>query len=116
MALGPRSCNVGASMEHTIEHDLDLPPAKRAIDRAMQSYTERLSEYSPRFEWTSDAVGEFGFEALKVKVTGELVVADRKIDVSIDVPFILRPFRKRALAVIEREVREWVERAKNGEI
>ena len=103
-------------MEHTIEHDLDLPTAKRAIDGAMKSYAERLSDYSPRFEWTSDSAGEFGFEALGVKVTGELAVDDGKIDVAIDVPFILRPFRKRALAIIEREVRDWVARAKNGEV
>lgn len=103
-------------MDHTIEHELDLETAKRAIDRAMKSYSEKLSEYSPRFDWTSDSYGEFGFEALGVKVTGELAVDDGKIDVSIDVPFILRPFRKRALAIIEREVREWVERAKNGEL
>lgn len=103
-------------MEHTIEHDLDLETAKKAIDRAMESYAERLADYSPRFEWTSDCVGEFGFEALKVRVSGELSVAEGKIDVEIDVPFILRPFRKRALEVIEREVRLWVGRAKSGEL
>ena len=39
-----------------------------------------------------------------------------EVYVQLEVPFIFRIFRGRALEVIDREVRLWIEKAKNGEL
>ena len=36
--------------------------------------------------------------------------------VDLDVPFLLRVFKGKAMDVIDREVKKWVEKARNGEI
>ena len=34
----------------------------------------------------------------------------------LDVPFLLRPFKKKAIDVIEQEIKKWVKKAENGEV
>ena len=103
-------------MKHTIDTGLDRALSRTAIDRAMGAYKERFAAYSPRFEWTSDDRGEFGFEAKGVKLSGHIVVLDRKIDVDMQVPFLFKVFQGKAMEVIEEQVRVWVDKAKRGEI
>jgi len=43
-------------------------------------------------------------------------VTDSTIDMELEVPFFLRPFRGTAMAVIEKEISAWVARAKAGEL
>ena len=38
------------------------------------------------------------------------------IVMDLDVPFLFRPFQKRAMEVIEREVQVWIGKARSGEI
>ncbi len=103
-------------MKHTIQTDLDLARSKLAIDKAMEAYKARFAEYNPRFDWTSDTRGEFGFKAKGVSLGGSIFVHDRKVDVDMDVPFLFRVFQGTAMKVIEDEVKLWVEKAKKGEL
>jgi len=43
-------------------------------------------------------------------------VLERSIDLDLDVPFLLRPFKNQALGVIEGEIREWIDKARAGKI
>ena len=104
------------AVKHKIEHDLDLDLAKRAVNKAMEGYSERFADYNPCFDWVSDMQGRFSFKAKGVSVKGELEILPSLIQVDVDVPFLLRMFKGRAIEVIDKEVRKWVERAKNGEI
>jgi hypothetical protein len=103
-------------VKHTIHTGLDLARSKVAIGKAMDAYKARFAEYNPRFEWTGEAKGEFGFKAKGVSLGGTMVVHDHKVDVDMDVPFLFRIFQGRAMEVIEDEVKLWVEKAKKGEI
>ncbi len=103
-------------MKHTIHTGLDLARSKVALDKAMESYKARFAEYNPRFSWTSETRGEFGFKARGVSLDGTLEVFDQKVDVEMEVPFLFRIFQGRAMGVIEDAVKEWVEKAKRGEI
>ena len=38
------------------------------------------------------------------------------IELELDVPLLFRPFRKKAISIIEAEVRAWIDRAKAGEL
>lgn len=103
-------------MKHTIDTGLDKALSKKAIDKAMEDYKARFAEYHPRFDWTGEDRGEFGFKAKGVSLGGRIAVRDRAIDVDMEVPFLLRVFQGKAMKVIEDQVKHWVERAKKGEL
>ncbi|MEM9073949.1 MAG: polyhydroxyalkanoic acid system family protein [Myxococcota bacterium] len=103
-------------MKHSVKHDLDHATAKKVTERAFESYAERFSDYSPTAEWKGDSLCEVGFTVKGVKLTGLLEIQEREILMDLDVPFIFRPFKKKALDVIEREVETWIEKAKSGEL
>jgi hypothetical protein len=103
-------------MKHTIETGLDQAMSKKAIGKAMEAYKARFAEYNPRFDWTSDDQGEFGFKAKGVSLGGTIRVRDKNIDVDMDVPFLFRIFQGKAMDVIQEQVMVWVEKAKKGEL
>ena len=103
-------------IKHEIHHGLSLDLAKKAIDKAMEAYSQRFAEYNPRFAWKNDTQAELGFKAKGVSVDGEIEIKGPTIFVDLDVPFLLRIFKGKAMDVIDREVKKWVEKARNGEL
>jgi hypothetical protein len=103
-------------MKHQIQHDLDAGLAKTVADRAFESYRARFAEYRPSMVWTSDGDAKIEFQIKGFKLSGGISVRPRTIDLELDVPFIFRLFKSRALDVIEREVRYWIGKAKAGEL
>ncbi|MCB9595868.1 MAG: polyhydroxyalkanoic acid system family protein [Sandaracinaceae bacterium] len=103
-------------MKHQIHHGLELPLAKKAIAKAMEAYSARFSEYNPFFNWVTENKGEVGFSAKGMKLEGEIEIIGPEVYVDLDVPFVFRIFKGRAMEIIDREVRAWVEKAKNGEV
>jgi hypothetical protein len=103
-------------MKHVIPHDLDLPTAKRVVDRAFDEYKARFPEYKPSLTWVSDRRAEVSFNAKGIKLHGSMELEPNAIALELDVPFLFRPFQKVALEVIEREVRAWVAKARAGEL
>ena len=103
-------------MEHVVQHRLDIPTAKKVTDRAFEEYKARYPQYEPTFRWVTDRRAEIGFHAMGVKLKGAMEVAEKAISVELDVPFLLRPFKGKAIEVIEREVKLWVSKAEKGEI
>lgn len=102
-------------MKKTIPTNLDKARSKIAIEKAMQAYKARFAEYSPRYEWTSDDAGEFGFDAKGIKLSGTIRIEDQQVDVEMEVPFLFKIFQGRAMKIIEDQVELWVEKVKNGE-
>lgn len=103
-------------MKHEIHHGLSPELAKKAVGKAMEAYSARFAEYNPQFDWVSESKGRVGFKAKGVTVSGDIEIAGPKILVDLEVPFLLRVFRGKAMEVIDREVKVWVEKARNGEI
>ncbi|MBK8255247.1 MAG: polyhydroxyalkanoic acid system family protein [Polyangiaceae bacterium] len=103
-------------MKHVINHHLDIPTAKKVIAHAFAEYQSRYSQYSPTFAWVNDRRADVGFNAKGIKLKGAMEVADKEITLDLDVPFLLKPFQKKALEVIEREVKVWIGKANAGPI
>jgi hypothetical protein len=103
-------------MKHVIEHGLDAATAHKVTERAFAEYRARYPAYDPTLTWTSDRAAKVGLSAKGLKLAGSVVLRDGAIDVELEVPLLLRVFQKRAMEVIDREVRAWVERARTGEI
>jgi hypothetical protein len=103
-------------MKHVIPHDLDKPTAKRVVDRAFAEYQSRFPDYHPSLRWVSDERADVAFNAKGIKLSGAMLVETASIALDLDVPFLFRPFQKKAIEVIDREVRLWIDKAHAGEI
>lgn len=103
-------------MKHVIQHDLDVATAKRATEKAFAEYKSRYPEYSPALTWSGEHKADVLFNAKGVKLNGAIEIGGDSVKLELDVPFLFRPFQKKAMEVIEREVRAWLDKAKRGEI
>jgi hypothetical protein len=103
-------------MKHAVHHDLDLDTARKATDHALESYKDRFSEYNPQVTWKDDRRAEVAFNAKGVTLKGVFELLDDRVEMDMDVPFVFRLFKKKAIDVIEREIRRWLDKAKNGEL
>ncbi|WP_438025009.1 polyhydroxyalkanoic acid system family protein [Sorangium sp. So ce233] len=95
-------------MKHTIEHDLNDSEAKLATERAIAQYRERYAEYEPFLVWRDEKRAELGFSVKGVKLKGSMELRPGAVDVDLDVPFLMRPFKGIAIAAIEKEVRHFI--------
>ncbi len=103
-------------MKHGVPHDLGMEQAKKAAQAAFASYSERFAKYRPTATWTTDDRAEVSFTVKGVTLRGVLEVRPTSIDMDLDVPFLLRPFKDRALGAVDQEINRWIEKAKRGEI
>ena len=103
-------------MEHRIDHDLSPELAHKAVTRAIQTYSEKLSAYQPKADWVTPDEVHIGFSAKGIKMSGKVKLVPNALLVDMDVPLLLRPFRKKAIDVIETQVRVWIAKAHAGEL
>ena len=103
-------------MKHIIKHDLTPEMARRATQSAFENYAERFSQYNPKADWSDDNHAKVSFSAKGITLKGDFVLRPGEIEIQLDVPFILKPFSKRAVNIVEEEVQEWVEKARRGEV
>ena len=99
-------------MKHSVPHDLGQERAKKVADSALSTYAQKYANYQPRVAWTGPNKAEISFKVKGMNLAGSLEVLDRSIDLDIDVPFLLRPFKSQALGVIEGEINDWIKKAK----
>jgi hypothetical protein len=104
------------SMKHSVPHDLGRDKAKTVAEAAFSSYKEKFAKYSPQSNWVNDRRATISFSVKGVTLNGSMEVTDHSIDMELDVPFLLRPFKGKALGVIEKEIQAWVRKAKAGEL
>jgi hypothetical protein len=103
-------------MKHVVSHDLGQEKAKKVADAAIASYSERFKQYSPQAKWVNDKRAEISFNVKGMSLSGTVDVNPSTIEMDLDVPFLLRPFKGTAMGVIEEEMQKWLGKAKAGEI
>lgn len=103
-------------MKHAVPHDLGLDKATEVAKAALDSYAKRFADYNPTATWISERKANIGFSAKGVSLKGSLEVGASAIDMDLEVPFLLRPFKGKAIGIIEEEIRRWIGKAKNGEL
>ncbi len=103
-------------MKHSVPHDLSPELAKTAAEKAFAAYAERFAEYRPVMRWLTDKRSETSFTVKGMTLTGTIELGTREILIDLEVPFLLRPFKSKAIEVIEREIRVWVGRAQAGQL
>jgi hypothetical protein len=105
----------GGDVEHRVGHDVGKDLAKKATVAAMASYAEKYGQYAPETRWTSDFGAVVTFSVKGFTLNGKIEIEEREVVMDLAVPLLLRPFRGKALEVIEREITLWMTKAKNGE-
>ena len=103
-------------MKHAVPHDLGQERAKQAAEAAIASYTQKFAKYNPKARWVSPTRADISFGIKGMTLSGSLEVLPKSIELDLDVPFLLRPFKGQAIGVIEDEIREWIEKARNGSL
>ncbi len=103
-------------MKHSVNHGLGKEKAKQVALKAFESYQERFAHYHPEATWMTDDRADISFKVKGISLNGTLEVKESDIDMDLDVPFLLRPFKGKALGVIEEEIKKWIAKAKAGEL
>jgi hypothetical protein len=103
-------------LKHVVHHGLGFETAKKVAEAAVGSYTARFQKYDPKISWKTERKAEISFKVKGVSLEGVLEVGDENIEMDLDVPFLLRPFKGTALSVIDEEIKKWLVKAKAGEI
>ncbi|MBK7580703.1 MAG: polyhydroxyalkanoic acid system family protein [Myxococcales bacterium] len=103
-------------MKHVVPHGLGFDTAKKVAEAALVSYKERFAQYNPNGRWLTEKKAEITFRVKGISLAGALEVNERDIQMDLEVPFMLRPFKGKAIGLIEEEIKKWIEKAKRGEI
>lgn|SRR5690606_8455289 len=103
-------------MKHVMSHDLPPDLAKKVAQKAFDSYREKYASYRPNLTWVSDKRAEASFQAKGITLKGSIELSPGAIAFDLDVPFLLRPFKSKAMEIIDRELKFWTAKAKAGEI
>lgn len=103
-------------MTHDIPHDLDFALAKLAAQKAAEAYGKRFAEYDYKATWVRDDRVELGFTVVGKRLEGSMTIKSDRLELELDVPFMMRPFRGKAIEIIEKEARSWLDKAKRGEL
>lgn len=103
-------------MKHSVPHDLGKDTARKAVIAAFAAYAEKFAQYEPTATWVTEDRANLSFTAKGITIRGVVDVKPASIDMDVDIPFLLRPFKDKALGAVEREITRWVDKAKRGEI
>jgi hypothetical protein len=103
---------IASAMKHVVPHDLGQERAKKVAESALATYADKFAKYSPSVRWVSDKRADIAFSIKGMSLSGSLEVQERAIELDLEVPFFLRPFKSQALGVIEAEIKDWIGKAK----
>jgi hypothetical protein len=103
-------------MKHSVPHDLGQERAKQAAEAAIASYAQKFAKFNPQTRWVTPSRADISFNVKGIGLNGSLEVHPTSIDLDMDVPFLLRPFKSQALSVIETEIRAWIDKARAGQV
>ena len=103
-------------MKHAVTHQLSPELAKKATELAWETYQARFAQYEPKCTWANESQASVSFRVKGVSLQGAFELVPGAIELDLQVPLVFRPFKKKAINLIEREIRVWVDKAERGEL
>lgn len=103
-------------MRHDVPHHLDADTAKRVAEKALESYRQQFLEYHPTLAWPRPDRASITFTIKGIKLAATLDILPGAFGIDMDVPFLFRLFKSKAVAVVEGEIRKWIAKAEAGEV
>lgn len=98
-------------MKHTVDHPLEAEKARQLLERALNTYVEDYAQYSMETGWKDEATAQVGFQVTGTRVDGEIKVCEGRYEIDLDLPWVLRPFKKEIVKSIDREFARWISSA-----
>ncbi len=95
-------------MHLDVPHSLDDAGARAAVEKAFDHYRTRYASYKPKLKWLDHERAEVAFTARGVTLHGAVALHPGKIVITAKVPLLLKPFTKKAVAVVEGEITKWL--------
>ena len=103
-------------MKHIIKHDLSPEMAKKVADKAAERYTAKFAKYDAKMNWVNDSTASVSFRVKGIAAAATIELKPGQIEADMDVPLLLRPFKKLALSVVDETFQKWIDKAHNGEL
>ncbi len=106
------------NMRHAIAHDLTVDQARRAVNKAFESYLVEMQEYHPKMVWLDDAETQ-ALVRLTIKgktIDVKFVLASEEVKIEADLPLFWKAFTGKIKAVLGEEVQKWIDKVKAGEL
>lgn len=104
-------------MKYSVKHGMsDMDRVRTVIEKAYESYQQRLADYDPSLSWKNDREAVVSFTIMKKKLEALFQIDQEEVRVEGDVPFLFRPFEGKIKQVLGQEVERWIGKAKAGEI
>lgn len=98
-------------VKHRITHSLSDEEAQRMLDAAFVHYRERYPRYQPTLIWHHPKRAELRVHVPGYELAARLSLHPHEVLIELDLPFLLRPFEKRARERIDREAAHWLSRS-----
>lgn len=93
-------------MLHRIPHTLPPVEARSLVDELFAVYGPRYARHHPELEWLEPTRARFGLAVAGQRVEGVLTLEPNAVAIDAIVPWSLRPFRRLALRILDREARK----------
>jgi|SRR5262249_23527465 hypothetical protein len=103
-------------MKHEMKHDLTPELARKVAEKAFEAYQREYASYNPVLTWRGENRAEASFNAKGVTLKGVIELTPGKISFDLDVPFIFKLFKGKAISIMDRELQHWIGEAKAGRI
>lgn len=95
-------------MRRTFVHDLGAEGARAALTRAFAYYRDRHPDRDLELTWRDDRHAELRLRIMGARLRATVTLGEQVLEADVAVPAVLRPFRRLALAAVEREVDRWL--------
>lgn len=102
-------------MKHKISHTLDIRTSTAVARAAMESYRQKFAKNGVTVTWQTEQKARLSFSINGMTILGECEVLPGCIELNVEVPFALKLFERMAVTIVEKEVRDWLDRARRGE-
>ncbi len=104
-------------MKYVTKHGIDdLDRVKTIIEKAYDSYKERLSEYNPNLTWKDDRNATVSFSVMKKSLDTDFEITKDEVRIEGKIPLMFRLFEGKIEKVVGGEIEKWIAKAKNGEV
>ncbi len=107
---------MASHMKHVLAHDLTPEVARRVAKEAFAAYRVRYAKYRPTMTWVDEDRAELSFTAKGITLRGSCELIPGAVVCDLRVPVIFRPFKAKAVEIVERELAHWSERVARGEV
>lgn len=98
-------------MQYKLPHGLTNEAVRAQLDKAAVEFSRKFPKHKPTLTWKDKAKtqAQVTFKALGSKVEVDLQLEEEAVLVSAQLPFLLRPFGKKAEQVVRSQVAQWLQ-------